>query len=402
METVDNRQEQKSGLTTVGLFAGIGGLEKGLSEACHKTILLVEIDEAANAVLKAQFPKIRRRMDVRKLKALPKSTELLVAGFPCQDLSQAGRTDGIHDGKESSLISNVFRLLYRNRVPWVLLENVPFMLQLAKGEAIRHIVDEFERLGYAWAYRTIDTRAFGIPQRRERVFLLASRQVDPAGLLFRDTVTPDLPKNHDGLACGFYWTEGNTGLGWAVDAIPTLKGGSAIGIPSPPAIWHPDGIFIPDIADAERLQGFPAGWTDAAMHIGKGRYRWKLVGNAVSVPAAAWLGSVLNSSSSDLPNVVETLAPKGAWPAAAFGSRRGRFHVEISTWPVCKPRVHLADFLQFRLKPLSAKATKGFVTRLKASTLRHPPEFMAALEAHLNRAENGQLETSSSLQLEVA
>src|SRR6516162_2862888 len=77
METVDNRQEQKSGLTTVGLFAGIGGLEKGLSEACHKTILLVEIDEAANAVLKAQFPKIRRRMDVRKLKALPKSTELL-------------------------------------------------------------------------------------------------------------------------------------------------------------------------------------------------------------------------------------------------------------------------------------------------------------------------------------
>ena len=55
--------------------------------------------------------------------------------------------------------------------------------------------------------------------------------------------------------------------GWAVDAVPTLKGGSTVGIPSPPAIWYPDDDYIgtPDIRDAERLQGFDAGWTAVAV-----------------------------------------------------------------------------------------------------------------------------------------
>jgi DNA (cytosine-5)-methyltransferase 1 len=76
--------------------------------------------------------------------------------------------------------------------------------------------------------------------------------------------------------------------------VPTLKGGSGLGIPSPPAIWMPDGHFVlPDIRDAERLQGFPAGWTEAALtgHSKEGA-RWKLVGNAVSVPVSRWLGDM--------------------------------------------------------------------------------------------------------------
>src|SRR6185369_5770580 len=62
----------------------------------------------------------------------------------------------------------------------------------------------------------------------------------------------------EGHACGFYWTEGNTGLGWAIDAVPPLKSGSALHIPSPPAIWLPEtrAIVTPAIEDAERLQGF--------------------------------------------------------------------------------------------------------------------------------------------------
>jgi len=109
--------------------------------------------------------------------------DLIVAGFPCQDLSQAGRTLGMN-GSQSSIVSHVFRLLRRRAGPWVVLENVPFMLQLGKGHALDYVVGELERLGYMWAYRVIDARAFGIPQRRERVFLVAALHVDPRRVLF--------------------------------------------------------------------------------------------------------------------------------------------------------------------------------------------------------------------------
>ena len=104
-----------------------------------------------------------------------------------------------------------------------------------------------------------------IPQRRRRVYLLASRSENPEEYLFgEDAGEPD-KEHHAGRACGFYWTEGLRGLGWAVDAVPTLKGGSTIGIPSPPAIWMPDGrIVTPDIRDAEQLQGFDPDWTKPA------------------------------------------------------------------------------------------------------------------------------------------
>ena len=141
-------KEQQTGLRTVGLFAGIGGLELGLEGAGHKTELMVEIDAAANAVLATRFPNVEKATDIRALASVPAGIELLAGGFPCQDLSQAGATGGIH-GAKSGLITEVFRLARKRRVPWILLENVPFMLQLNRGEAIRHIVEELESMGYA-------------------------------------------------------------------------------------------------------------------------------------------------------------------------------------------------------------------------------------------------------------
>ena len=90
----------------------------------------------------------------------------------------------------------------------------------------------------------VDARAFGLPQRRKRVLLLASRTRRPAPVLFADDAGEPPFAARAGVACGFYWTEGIRGLGWAVDAVPTLKGGSTIGIPSPPAIWLPDGGIV--------------------------------------------------------------------------------------------------------------------------------------------------------------
>lgn len=127
------------GAPAIGLFAGIGGLEIGLEKHGWRTELLCDVDRAARMVLRNHFPDAELCEDIAALRALPSETELVAAGFPCQDLSQAGRTVGIR-GKQSAVVNHVFRLIKRKRGPrWVLLENVPFMLQLGRGAAMRHI-----------------------------------------------------------------------------------------------------------------------------------------------------------------------------------------------------------------------------------------------------------------------
>lgn len=369
-------------MKVVGLFAGIGGIERGFEKAGHESTLLVENDAAAAAVLRARFSDVALHDDVTTLSSLPAGTDLVTAGFPCQDLSQAGRTNGI-EGKRSGLVSHVFRLLGEASVPWVMIENVPFMLQLDRGAAMDYVVAELERLGYRWAYRIVDTRAFGLPQRRRRVYLLASRDEAPEELLFAQDAGEPAPVDFAGRACGFYWTEGNRGLGWAVDAVPTLKGGSGLGIPSPPGIWLPDGrIVTPDVRDTERLQGFPADWTLPAVGATRASARWKLVGNAVSVPVPRWVGGLLANGSTFSPPPCKPLT-SGSWPNAAFGSLSGRFVVDVSEWPSRTPSEPLSDFLTYLPNLLSERASKGFLSRLTRSSLRYPAEFEAALEEHL-------------------
>lgn len=375
-----------NGLRVAGLFAGIGGIELGFAAAGHHAELLCEIDQAASMVLAERFSGVQLTADVRDLGDLP-PVDLVAAGFPCQDLSQAGRTAGI-TGDRSGLVGHVFRLMEGCATArWLLLENVPFMLQLERGEAMRFLTSSLDRLGFRWAYRVVDTRAFGLPQRRQRVLLLASRTEDPREVLFAEDVGAPPPEDPDGVACGFYWTEGVRGLGWAVDAVPTLKGGSTIGIPSPPAIWMPEGGFVlPEIRDCERLQGFPADWTapaDAGQTRRSNGPRWKLVGNAVSVPVARWLGERLTERCVYDAEADEPLATADRWPVAAWGEHGSAWKANVSSWPRYDPRQSLAEFLHFPTKPLSVRATAGFLNRTRRSRLRFPDGFIAGLEQHL-------------------
>lgn len=385
----------RAAITCAGLFAGIGGIELGFSRAGHSTTLLCEIDSAANAILDEHFQGVRRASDIRKLDDFGKDAEIVTAGFPCQDLSQAGRTAGIH-GTRSGLIAEVLRLVEHRRVPWLLLENVPFMLQLGKGRALDYIVTAIERLGYRWAYRIVNSRAFGVPQRRERVYLLASLVSDPRDvLLVDDTCEPLDGRSFRETACGFYWTEGSRGLGWAVDSVPTLKGGSTIGIPSPPAIIFPSGrIAKPDIRDAERMQGFAADWTRPAESSVKRSMRWKVVGNAVTVQAAEWIGKRIRNPGRYDPEGDHRLQSSQRWPSAAWNIGDGRHTAAVSAWPTYIQQ-SLESFLSYECMDLSSKATAGFLSRARSAKLRFPDGFLAAVQAHLDVV-NGRSDVRSS------
>ena len=170
------------------MFAGIGGLELGLHRAGHETVAFSEVWAPAAEVLARRFDGVPNVGDVANFKSLPTGIDIVTAGFPCQDLSQAGRTAGINGGK-SGLVDHVFRLLDRDRPQWVLLENVSFMLRLDRGSAMERLVEEFEQRKYRWAYRVVNSLSF-LPHRRERVFFLASAADDPADILLVDEADP--------------------------------------------------------------------------------------------------------------------------------------------------------------------------------------------------------------------
>lgn len=378
-------------LAVAGLFAGVGGIERGLDLAGHESRLLCEIDPHAMEVLRTRFSGIPLHGDVRTLTALPK-VDLVAAGFPCQDLSQAGGKRGI-TGLRSGLVSEVFRLVRRSspRPRWLLFENVSYMLRLDHGRAMRVLIDAVEELGYMWAYRTIDSRSFGLPQRRQRVVMVASPREDPREVLFADdTGTRPPPWGmtiRPGFVYGFYWTEGLRGIGWTEGAVPTIKGGSALGIPSPPAIWVPQAHFFgtPDLRDTERLQGFPANWTRPAIHASArgGRVRWSLVGNAVPVPVSRWLGRRLRRPGRWDPTLQEAFAGP-TLPGAAWGADGEIFRVDVGTYPLGVDHPPIDRFLRYAMNPLSARGAEGFMRRARASKLRYQSRFLADLERFID------------------
>ena len=260
------------------------------------------------------------------------------------------------------------------------------MLSLDKGHAMDFVLSKFEKLGYNWAYRTVDARAFGLPQRRHRIIVVASKKYDASTVLGGQSSLPIVDEKpvivRKGATYGFYWTEGTRGLGWVKDAVPPIKGGSGLGIPSPPAIWVPSKKLLgkPSIADAERLQGFAPGWTEPALEVtDRIGVRWRLVGNAVNVPMAEWLGKKLDAPGK-APARGDALRPGSAWPASAAGRAGERWRLALSPWPCAKPRKPIMEFLRDDLEPLSKRAAGGFLKRaLTTPKIVYAPEFVAFL-----------------------
>jgi DNA (cytosine-5)-methyltransferase 1 len=372
-------------MSVAGLFAGVGGFELAFSQVGFETRLLVEIEPSARAVLKAQFTTADIRSDVADLDDLPAGTTIVTAGFPCQNLSMAGDKSGI-TGPKSGVVVKMFDLIRQSKTPLVVIENVYFMLELDSGKAMQWLVERFEELGYRWAYRVLDTMGFGLPQRRRRVYFVASTDLDPRSILFADDLPASSSEKLDlARPIGFYWTEGRSGVGFTVDGIPPLKVGSSVGILSVPAVLFPDGeLLLPNLTACERLQGFPAGWTDSAADNGKGRrVEWKMVGNAVSVPVARWVAERIKAPGAVLDFEEGPLAEHRGrrWPDAAWNIGQGRVRVSASDKPIAVAKPSISQFRDSSWTRLSDRALDGFIDRASNGRIRMPEGFLTAVRS---------------------
>ncbi len=154
-------------------FSGVGGLDLGFERAGIETVSVSEIDPYASMVLSERFPGAPNLGDITEIDAndIPEA-DIWSGGFPCQDLSVAGKRAGF-EGKRSSLAFTYLDLVERRRPRWLVLENVPGLFSSNQGRDFLRLLGEMDDLGYSIAWRTLDARYFGVPQRRRRVFIVA-------------------------------------------------------------------------------------------------------------------------------------------------------------------------------------------------------------------------------------
>jgi DNA (cytosine-5)-methyltransferase 1 len=155
----------------LSLFSGAGGMDLGFDRAGITAVAHCEIDPKAQSVLRRHWPDVPVIEDVREVTADVGDVELVHGGFPCQDISVAGNRAGLA-GDRSGLWWEFHRILGEMRPRWCVIENVAGLLSSNGGRDLGSILGALGDLGYGYAYRVLDARYFGVPQRRRRVFIV--------------------------------------------------------------------------------------------------------------------------------------------------------------------------------------------------------------------------------------
>lgn len=200
-----------SRLTGVSLFAGVGGFDLAMERNGVDVVANVEIDKQCQKVLVKHFPKAKQFSDITDVKGsdlieagFEPSRGIITGGFPCQDLSVAGKRRGLA-GERSGLFWEIARLIEETKTEWFILENVPGLLTSNKGADFGVVIGTMADLGYGVAWRVLDAQYFGVPQRRRRIFIVGRRTgnpLSPAEVLFkseglRRNTTQDSAKRKD-------------------------------------------------------------------------------------------------------------------------------------------------------------------------------------------------------------
>jgi DNA (cytosine-5)-methyltransferase 1 len=169
-----DRCEGASGLRVLSLFAGIGGFDLGLEAAGgFETVAFCEADEGCRRVLAKNWPGVPIYDDVRDLSGQHLTADgigvdVICGGFPCQNISLAGRMEGI-EGAKSSLWQHYRRLIEQTRPRYVIIENSPVL----RSRGLVTILGELATLGYDAEWHCLPANAFGAPHRRDRLWIMA-------------------------------------------------------------------------------------------------------------------------------------------------------------------------------------------------------------------------------------
>lgn len=160
----------------VSLFAGIGGFDLALNSLGHECVYANEWDKYAAITYRKNF-KRRHKLSTRDISII-KSSEipdhhLIVAGFPCQSFSIAGKRGGFNDTR-GTMFFEIARILKNKRPPYLLLENVKGLLSHDNGRTFETIMRTLDELGYDTQWQVCNSKDFGVPQNRERVFIVGN------------------------------------------------------------------------------------------------------------------------------------------------------------------------------------------------------------------------------------
>jgi DNA (cytosine-5)-methyltransferase 1 len=170
-----------SDITGVSLFAGVGGFDLAMQRNGVKVVASVEIDKSCQKVLAKHFPDAQLFDDVTTVKGsdliaagFNPSRGIITGGFPCQDLSVAGKRAGLA-GARSGLFWEIARIVEETQSEFVVIENVPGLLSSNNGDDFAVVIGTMADLGYSVSWRVLDAQYFGVPQRRKRVFIACQR-----------------------------------------------------------------------------------------------------------------------------------------------------------------------------------------------------------------------------------
>ena len=159
----------------IDLFAGLGGFHLALNELGHECVFACEIKENLSELYETNFG-IKPVRDIRKIdiKQIP-SHDILCAGFPCQPFSKAGSQKGLEDEKNGNLFDIIIEILRYHNPEYIILENVRNILNHNYKKTWNYIETSLSDLGYIIDKEILSPHQFGIPQHRERLFIVGSK-----------------------------------------------------------------------------------------------------------------------------------------------------------------------------------------------------------------------------------
>ena len=162
-------------LELLDLFSGIAGFSYAAEKIVggYKTTQFVEKDPYCQSVIRKNFPDIPIHDDIKTFTAKPGQFDVFTIGFPCQDLSVAGKQRGINDKTRSGLFYESIRLLREVRPRFALFENVRNLLSHEKGQTFQEVLFQIAKAGYDAEWSVISAKDLGACHLRERIWIVA-------------------------------------------------------------------------------------------------------------------------------------------------------------------------------------------------------------------------------------